>query len=435
MVLKASLANGLLKFANAGLGFGVAVFLARGLGAEGYGIYSTAFVIASVCAILAQFGLRNLVVRETAAAESTQEWGRLCTVWTWASRRALLFSMSVVVLGAIVGILLRERYTESQLWTYFLALALVPLLALGALRAGALQGLRKVVLAQLPEMLVKPGLMLVVAFALALGWPLPAQPAYAMAGQLIAVGGAFALGAYLLRRARSDPAGQERSFTPPSKKWWFAALSMAFAAGMNQINNYADILVLGVFHPAEEIGLYRVAFQTAMLVVFGLQIVGSVTAPHFARLHAENNFDRLQAFVTLAARFSFFFALTVACVWFWFGSTFLSLVFGRAYMESQTPLQLLLIGQVVNAFFGPIGLLMNMIGYEKYVARLMFAAAMLNLILNFLLVPTLGSIGAAAATAITLTVWNTGFWYICRTRAGIDSQAFAGLRKCEKPRE
>ncbi len=51
-MLRSVLGSAVIKVANALLGFGVAVVLARALGADGYGVYSTAFVIASVIAIL-----------------------------------------------------------------------------------------------------------------------------------------------------------------------------------------------------------------------------------------------------------------------------------------------------------------------------------------------------------------------------------------------
>jgi len=70
-----------LRVANAGLGFAVAVMLARTLGADGYGLYSTAFVIASVCAIVVQFGLPNLVMRETATAAVSEDWAHMRAVW------------------------------------------------------------------------------------------------------------------------------------------------------------------------------------------------------------------------------------------------------------------------------------------------------------------------------------------------------------------
>jgi len=55
-----------LRAISIGLGFLSTVLLARLLGAEGYGIYSYVFAWVMLLSILAQAGLPDLVVRETA---------------------------------------------------------------------------------------------------------------------------------------------------------------------------------------------------------------------------------------------------------------------------------------------------------------------------------------------------------------------------------
>ena len=416
-----------LRIANAGLGFAVAVVLARTLGADGYGLYSTAFVIASVCAIVVQFGMPNLVMRETATAAVSEDWEHMRAVWRWAGRGAAVFSLAVLAIGALVLFVLRDGMGTEQLWTYALALGLVPLLAFGALRAGALRGLQHVVLAQVPEMIVKPGVML--ALALMLGLAVPAKPSSAMAMQLAAVGLAFALGAvFLWQRRPFQLRGMKTWESVATGPLWKAALTMALAAGMNQINNYADILMIGLFWPAEEVGLYRVAYQISMLCAFGLQITSVVFSPTYAQLYRQGNVQKLQILLTRSALFSTGIALLLALPWLFSGRLLTTWLFGPDFAASWAPTMILVVAQIMNASFGPIGMLMNMTGFERYVARFMTVAGATNLCLNFLLIPFYGAWGAATATFVTLAIWNVGLWWMTRRHLLLNSHVLAAIK-------
>jgi O-antigen/teichoic acid export membrane protein len=51
---------------------------------------------------------------------------------------------------------------------------------------------------------------------------------------------------------------------------------------------------------------------------------------------------------------------------------------------------------------GPAEYLLNMLGEQKLCAFVLSGAALLNIALNFILVPRFGLVGAASATAISL---------------------------------
>ena len=54
-----------------GIRFGIAIMLARLLGADGYGVYNLALSVASIGAILPLLGLDSAIVRYTAVAGTT----------------------------------------------------------------------------------------------------------------------------------------------------------------------------------------------------------------------------------------------------------------------------------------------------------------------------------------------------------------------------
>jgi len=402
-----------LRVANAGLGFAVAVVLARTLGADGYGLYSTAFVVASVCAMVVKFGLPNLVMRETATAAVSEDWAHMRAVWGWAGRGAALFSLAVLTVGAVTLFFLRDRLDPGHTLTYGLALALIPLLAFGALRAGALRGLQHVVLAQVPEMIVKPGVML--ALALLLGLAVPATASTAMAMQLAAVAAAFVLGAVFLWRRRPEELRLSAEYRLPSNiALWKPALTMGLATGMNQLNNYTDILLLSLFHPGADVGVYRVAYQIAILSLFGQQTVAMVFAPEFARFKQSGNIADLQHRARLMARLSVVPPLVVLAIYLAFGAQVQSVVFGKDYISAVPAVLILTTGQLIAAVYAASGYLLTMTGHERDYLRLKTVGAVINLTVGLLLVPGFGIFGAAISTLLAMIFVNVAAGHVCK---------------------
>ncbi len=403
----------------------VVVLLARSLGPEGYGIYVYVFALVSLLAIPAQVGLPTLVVRETAKTQVSEQWGMMRGLWRWSSLIAGITALVLALIACTLGWHYKVQFSIIQLTTFAYGLLLVPLVALGNLRGAALRGLRRIVIGQLPEAILRP--VLLILLILGVLWLRPHwqfTAATAMGLHAVAATLAFVVGATLLWRVRpmqllSHPTPE---YTP--KRWLLSALPLAFVASMNLINQYTDTLILGLFYSAVEVGIYRVAVSTAALVAFGLQAINMMILPHFARLHAQGDIVKMQHLVTQSARIILLLALPVALILTVFGEPLLKWIFGEEYVGSYIPLAILALGQLMNAFMGSVGALLSMTGYERDAARGVAIAAVINVLLNLLLIPPLGMLGAALATASSIVVWNIMLWRAVRYRIGINSLAF-----------
>jgi O-antigen/teichoic acid export membrane protein len=411
-----------LKITYAGLTFLATILLVRLLGATGYGVYAYIYALITVLSIPSQFGLPPLLLRETAKGMAREDASLVRGIWVWAGRFVVLTSLGLALLAGLAVWLWQERFSSAYLTTFAWALLLVPLMALGNLRGAALQGLHRVVQGQLPENLVKPG-MLVVLLGGALLVGLSFSPAQAMALQVAVAAMAFGVGAGLLLRA--TPVEVRRAYPLfESRLWLQSVLPLAFIGGMQLINKNASIVILGFFVPADQIGIYRVAVQISMLASFGLQAMNMVVAPRFASLYARGEMGRLQHLVTASARAILAFNLLVTAGTALLGQWVLGLFFGVEFVAAYVPLMILLIGQFVNSASGSVGFLLNMTGHERETARVMTVSSVLNVLLNVLLAPPLGIAGAAVATAAAMVTSNVLLWWAVRKRLGINSLAF-----------
>lgn len=426
-LLRGGVGSLFIKVIHALLTFLIAVLLARILDPAGYGAYSFVLALLTVLAIPAQFGLPNLVIRETAKAQSEEAWGLMKGVWRWANTIALSLSLSIGLIAIVAVLKIGHHFDPVVVSTFGVGLLLVPLTAIGNLRGAALCGLRNVVQGQLPELALRPAfLALAILSFLLLAPSAQFTPYLAMAMTACAALFAFIIGTWLLLK-NSPPELRQTDIKPVylHRNWIASVLPMALIAGMHLINKHTDVLMLGWFLTPEDVGRYAVAAQGAMLVVFGLNAANMVVSPHFARLYVQGDLVRLQRLVTVSARAIFAVALPTVLLLVFAGEQLLRIVFGEAYTHASSALAILALGQLVNATMGSVGFLLTMTGHEREVARGVAIAAACNVGLNLFLIPPYGLEGAAIATAVSTALWNVILWRSVSRHLGIRSTAFS----------
>lgn len=409
-----------LKIVSTLLSLAVSVVLARALAPTGLGVYAFALSISTVLALPAELGLATLTVRQVARYHQGEQWSLLRGVLLWTNRLVLAFSFIIVVCAGVLAWLVADRATTTQLATFGWALLLVPLMALSALRRGALRGLRRVVLAQLPESFILPGVLLVLLGVVGFFGSL--SPPTAMALNAAAAALSLALGAIMLFRAR--PAQLQTAPISYEQRAWFASvLPLSMLAGLNIINGQAGILMLGLLSNELQVGHYKVAYSTASVVAFALGVVGIVTAPHITRLHEAGEKMRLQRMLTLSARVTLLASLPIALIFVFLGESVIDVLYGKAFLPASTALIILCLGQLVNAGVGSAALILNMTGYERIALRNVGIATVINIALNGLLIPIFGIEGAAIGTSVSVIAMNLLLCHSVWKHLGLNSTA------------
>jgi len=426
--LRARLVRGALGSAgiqaiNRVLLLGLGIVLARGLGPDGYGIYAAAIAIMSLLMVLAEGGVPSLLMREVAAAEGQGNWGLVRGALQRGIQFVAFTATSIAGLGLLAVALLADRLDPTTVFTTWLMLLVLPVAALAKASNHGLRGLRRVLTAQALDGILRPMLVIVVVVTLFMAWPELQKPYSAMGAQLIAAMIVLVFGLILLHRNLPDMA---RAVNPDYKdmEWLRRAVPFTLIGGAGIINSQTDIVMLAWLANAEDVGMYRVAVQGAALVAFGLQSANAVVAPQFSRLYAQGEMARLQYLVTQSARFVLLAAIPIALALILAGATLVSWVFGHEFAAAYGPLEILTVGQLVNAGFGSVGFLLNMTGHERIAANILWKSALLNMLLNALLIPFFGMMGAALATAISLVTWNLFLYREVRYHLNISSTAF-----------
>jgi len=404
-IIQGAFGSLILKVSATGMTMAVAIVLARWLGARGFGIYAFSLSVAQLLTVPAMLGLPQLMVREVSACKTKGAFSLMRGLLTRAWQNVLAASIVLVGLAGGIAYVVAERIDAMVLSVFWPALLLVPLTAMIQVYDGALRGLGRIVLGQLPRMLIKNGLFIIFLVAFFLFLPARVNAHAAIVLQVAATLAAAVLIWIFLKRALP---GEVQQSAPQynTRAWMKSACPMLAAGGMYILNQEISLIMLGIFGKAEDAGFFRVAQRGAELIAFGLLAVSMAIGPTISTLFVNGRMDQLQTVLTKSARAILAFALPVALILMTSAKWLVPFVFGAEFKMAAMPLIILCAGQLVNAAMGPVGLVLTMTRNEHLTAAGVAIAAFVNLVLCAVLVPFLGAIGAAAATSLAMVIWN-----------------------------
>lgn len=407
------------KSLGLGTGFLLQVALARVLGVEQLGVYSYVLAWVNVALLVATLGFDTAFMRFVSVYVAQDDWQRLRGLFSRAARLVLLASLvgSAVLLS--MAIFLSRHWPPGQRETFMAAALLIPLFSLSALRQAALRGLKRVFLADLPDTIMRP---LLIMGALAACWLYGIAPVTAPDAMLIQAGAAlaaFLLGGKLLF-ASLPPAFRAAAPEYESLHWLRTAFPMFLISAMHVVLKQTDVLMIGAMLGPRETGIYAVAVRLSDLAVFGLTAANAICAPMISEYFHAGRKAELQRIVRLASRISFIFTLLATLGVLLFGDWILG-IFGHGFLEAKPALLILFAAQMVNALTGPVGFLMVMTGHQVRAAYINGAAVILNVVLNLVLIPRYGIEGAAFSTASAIVLWNVWMLVFVNRRLGIRS--------------
>ena len=185
------------------------------------------------------------------------------------------------------------------------------------------------------------------------------------------------------------------------------------AAGL--ILYYTDILALTYFADLKSVGLYSVALPTARVLIYFTRALGGVVLPLTAELWVKEKKVLLKDGIELLYKYSFIAIVPIVFVMVAFSDLIISVFYGKNYLEASMSMKILSVGMMFTIFNGVNISFFSGIGKPKIGAIINYTAAVFNFVLNILLIPYLGILGAAMATTISyFAMMITGLYYTRR---------------------
>lgn len=178
-----------------------------------------------------------------------------------------------------------------------------------------------------------------------------------------------------------------------------ASLPMAMSALMVSIYYNMDIVMLGFMRSPEETGWYVAAYRIHAAVIIPAGLIRTAFMPALAQ--TLGNLDAMRSRATHFARVLALVGFPIIAIGMAFSQDILFIVFGEMFREANVALIILMANTLV-IFVNTVFSKTLVVWDRQYAIMLVIVfGAVLNIVLNFLLIPRYGIEGAAIATLCT----------------------------------
>ena len=191
-------------------------------------------------------------------------------------------------------------------------------------------------------------------------------------------------------------------------KFFLPLTSFAIPQSMNMTFNHfisgIDIIMLGFFGiKSEFIAFYAVGAQLVRNIRQVKLGFSGIFSPLIARLYKENQISELEQNFYKISRWATIISIPIIFTIIIFRQEFL-LIFHSTYTYNSYFMIILVLNPFLSCAFGLAGNIIVMTGHSKWNLLNSFIVAGLNIVLNLILIPIYGYLGAAVATIIAGSV-------------------------------
>lgn len=401
-----------LRGLSAVASFGITWVIAQSYGADTVGLYQLGMATMLLVSLGASLGLDILLVREVGAMLREGREGDARATYLQSRKIVLLYGIALAVAVVALSVPFARFVLDQPRAVPFLVLLapVVVLLPLMKLTTALLRTVGKVFASQSLEGVSYSSLTLAgLALAALAGWtgfnllpailyPLAMAGSVALAWHLAA----RVVGAWPQGRASVDARSGLPIVAPPL---------------VTQAGDWIMLLFITAMVGIAETGIYRTAFQICLLFQLVNASFAMMAGPHLSRAAAGGETRKLTRIIAVAGGVGLAVTLPLTIVGLVVPEFVLGL-FGPEFREGAQALQILVIGQVINVGFGPVGTALVMMRREKLVLAIELFASLAGVATAALLIGGMGMAGAATGAMVAFAIRNGGNFIALRRVTG-----------------
>jgi O-antigen/teichoic acid export membrane protein len=368
------------------------VLLARLLGPEGRGLFALVLLLPELATSLGLFGVDQANVVYAGLEPE--------------NRRALVGQSTViaVVLGSVIAVAGvaffvlgapgSQMLVHGPLWLYVLPLAVVPGNLVSEYWGSVIRGMNRIGLLNAVDVGMKvASLVLVLAFV---GWLRLDVAGAVWADTIMHIGGVLVM-AFFLRHVKV--------WGRPSFDWLLWKRTVRFAVPahcstiMTYVNYRIDQFIVAMMLPPEQLGYYVIAVALAERL---WMLTGAVAGPLLP--HLTNSPNRDPAVSAVVSRHTLVWTGAACFFVFVFADFVVRLLYSAEFSPSVAPLRWLLPG-ILTLSVGKV-IVAELVARKRlmYMLWVSIVTAILNIVGNIMLIPSMGIAGAALASTVSYTV-------------------------------
>ncbi len=378
------------------------IFLARYLTPDEYGLFYAVFTFIVFFLFFRDLGLNSSLVKYIPEFKVKKQYDHIKTALVSALSFQMLSSVIFIILIFVFGRYLSINYFKNPL-SYDL-LRILSFYVLGSvffrLLQSSFQGFQNIKIYSLFEFL-KNSLFLIfslVFFYFGFGIFSPAVSYVLLSFVISLILLPFFLKMFNFSSHRIS------DFGSVTKKLFLFAIPVFFTGIGGKFISHIDTLILTGYVPIAEVGIYNVILPTSMMFLYFGSSISAAVFPMVSELSAKNSFKKISDGVKLLHKYSFVAIIPPAIILLIFSKKFISLFFGLEYASGYFAMQILMIGMLFYVVAGINNSVISGLGKPKTVAKIILFAAIINTIINFILIPKYGIGGAAFSTTLSYII-------------------------------
>ncbi|MCA8971165.1 MAG: flippase [Planctomycetes bacterium] len=388
-----------IRIYGAALQYLTQIYLARTIFAQQVGIYAFAWTVVSLLAFLTPLGFDTSLVRFIPADLAKREWGRVHGILRLSQRATLICSIVAATLCAACVLAVDHNLESHGSVAVLLSVVMIPIVGMLNLFQGIARAFHWILHVAGPAYFVRPTLFFVAAWIAIEAFDRRTGEDMIIAA-LVACALTFAFQYVTYRRLlpREVVAAEPVS---DALTWRRTSLPMMLVASFELLLANTDILMMFWIRGAAETGVYNIAVRTSASLLFLFFAMTAFAAPRIAATHAQGDRRGLLEFAAKMRLFVVMPTIAGAVVLLLAGRMLFDL-FGHEFTSAYAPCMILTGGVVFRTLSGPSDSLLTMTGRERQLAVVLATACSLNIVLNTILIPFYGGIGAAIATTVSV---------------------------------
>jgi O-antigen/teichoic acid export membrane protein len=392
------------------LRFFLAVTLARMLGPEIFGMYSYAIAIVALVSIIGILGMDQIPSRFLGDYLENKEWGLVKGLVNSSQQMVLIASILITLVAGLFIYIYPRNLSDTEVLSILIILGSVPLVALSQTRQALCRGMHHPILAQIPENIIYPSLIIILIFFYRHIYPVSDLNLITVSLiNIFSWAAVWLIGLALLRISipslvkLANPKNERR-------RWISMTPAIILSTGSYIILSKSDIIILQALATSKDMGIYVAAARGSELIQFMYEAVTLAGVSIFSSLYAINNQEKITAFISLVSRYIFFGTLPVY-VFFIYSAEWLLGFFGPEYVEGYQVFYILTTSYFISSIGGIVIPMMYVIGRQKEAAFIILVYALINIILSLVLVNYFGAVGAAWSFGASLIFMKATFMF------------------------
>lgn len=385
-------------------GFVITILLGRYLGSDDLGIYRLIYTIYGLATLIATIGISSAIIKYI--AEYKENKNTLDQFISSVIINSLFLGIGTSIIFYFVSSVFAEIFHEPELSPLLRILSLVfPFVLVKGIFYGLLNGIREMKKYAIVSVFENIFLVIVTITLVYNGFGINGSIIGIVLSSIISC-----LVLILICKSYFKITFYNYRFI--TKKILSFGVQILGADVINTINLQADMILVGYFLTANDVGYYSVSVGLSRFFWLIPQALQKITYPTTSEYWAKNNHEAMQKMIDKSMRYTAFILIPVGLGFGFFAKEIIVFIFGEEFISAILPFQILIIGTIAYGLIKTIGGSLSGIGQADINLKVTAFGALIDVICMIILIPIYGIIGAAIATIISFITVSFLFIYL-----------------------